>query len=151
MRVSPRAAEVVPAALLVAVACGQLALARTANLTPWKGGGFGMFSTLDHGAFRRLTVVVDAPHRSETLEMPASLEELSARAVNFPADWLLRRLAAAIAARERRHDRPVARVTIQVWRTKFDRGSLYAEEQPLRTVSFEAHDLIGDPPGSMYP
>ena len=147
MRVSARCAEALPAVLLGIIACGQLVLVRTANLTPWKGGGFGMFSTLDHGAFRRISVVVDAPERSETIEIPESLQETAGRAVNCPADWLLRRLAAEVAARERRHDRPVGRVTIQVWKTEFDRATLHTQELPLRKVSFEARDLIGDPPG----
>src|SRR6476660_7863931 len=68
MQVSPRYAEFLPAVLLALVACAQLVLARTGDLTPWKGGGFGMFSTLDHGAFRRVTVVLDAPDRSEAIE-----------------------------------------------------------------------------------
>ena len=147
MRLSPRWAEAIPAALLAVVAGSQLVLARTANLTPWKGGGFGMFSTLDHAAFRRISIVIDAPDRSEALELPESLEEIAARAANCPADWLLRRFAIEIVARERRHDRAVSHVTIQVWRTEFDRVSLHPEEQPLRSVRFEARELVRNPPG----
>jgi hypothetical protein len=145
MRVSPRYAEFLPAVLLVLVACGQLVLARTGNLTPWKGGGFGMFSTLDHGAFRRVAIVVDAPDRSETIDVPDSLEETAARVVNFPSDWLIRKLAAGVVARERRYNRPVSRVTITVWRTAFNPVSLHAEERTLRTATFEARDLIAAP------
>lgn len=42
-----------PSALLAAVALLQIALVYTADLTAWKGGGFGMFSTLDYGTNRR--------------------------------------------------------------------------------------------------
>ncbi len=35
-------------ALLIVVGTRQLILAHTHNLTPWKGGGFGMFSSVDH-------------------------------------------------------------------------------------------------------
>ena len=38
-----------PVALLMAVATVQVILATAAGLTPWKGGGFGMFSTTDDG------------------------------------------------------------------------------------------------------
>jgi len=138
MRVSPRAAEVIPAVLLVAVACGQLVLARTAGLTPWKGGGFGMFSTLDHGAFRRVSVVVEAPNRSEAVEIAPSLEDAEARAVNCPTDRLLRTLAAGVAARERRYDRPVASVRLTVWRTDFDPVTLHASDRMLRTFTYRA-------------
>lgn len=36
-----------PAAILVMVALLQLYLTHTANLSPWKGGGFGMFGAID--------------------------------------------------------------------------------------------------------
>jgi len=127
-----------PATLLGVVAIVQVALAQGGGLTPWKGGGFGMFSTLDHAAYRDLDVVIDAPARSETLEIPASLEELAARAAAYPGDALLRQLAEGVVARERRYNRPVTRVTLSVWRTEFDPLTLAATEHPLRTFVYEA-------------
>jgi hypothetical protein len=129
-------ARALPPVLLAVVASVQIVLARTADLTPWKGGGFGMFSTLDHGAYRGIDVVVDAPDRSETIEIPASLAADAARAAALPSDWLLRRLAEKIAARERRYGRPVARVTLTAWRTDFDPATLRANERPLRTFVY---------------
>ena len=85
---------VVPPVLLVVVAVCQIGLAKTSGLTPWKGGGFGMFSTLDHGAYRGVDVVIEAPDRSEAQNIPPSLEELAARAASVSV-----RLAAAPACR----------------------------------------------------
>lgn len=130
-------ARYVPAALLAAVSVVQIVLAATLHLSAWKGGGFGMFSTLDHGGFRGVDVVVDAPGRSEQVEIAASLQTEAARAVAFPVDWLLRDLAAGIAAREQRHERPVSRVTLSVWRADFDRATLHGAEQPMRTFIYE--------------
>lgn len=130
-------AMVLPPTLLVVVALCQVVLARTSALTPWKGGGFGMFSTLDHGAYRGVVAIVEAPERSETLEIPPSLEELSARAAACPSDWLLGQLARGIVERERRYERPVAAVKIRVWQTAFDVSMLVASERTLRT--FEYH------------
>src|SRR5262245_49145722 len=107
-------ATVLPPVLLVVVALCQVALAKTVGLTPWKGGGFGMFSTLDHGAYRGVVAIVEAPDRSETLEIPPSLEELAARAAACPSSWLLGELARGIVARERRYERPVATVRLSV-------------------------------------
>lgn len=45
-----------PAMLLVAVACNQFRLTITADLTPWKGGGFGMFSTIDNWSKRSFLI-----------------------------------------------------------------------------------------------
>jgi hypothetical protein len=125
-----------PPVLLTVVALGQIALARTADLTAWKGGGFGMFSTLDHGAYRGVHVVVDAPDRSEALEIPPSLATAAARAAAFPADPLLRSLAEGIVARERRYQRAVSRVTVTVWGADFDRATLRASERTLRTFVY---------------
>ena len=132
----------VPAALLTAVALAQIALAGTANLAPWKGGGFGMFATLDHGGFRGVDVVVDASGRSEQVEVAASLQREAARAVALPVDRLLRDLAAGIAARERRYQRPVSRVTLSVWRADFDRTTLRGSERAVRTF---VYDVPGEP------
>jgi hypothetical protein len=122
--------------LLAAMAIVQIDLTRSAALTPWKGGGFGMFSTLDHGAYRGVEIKVDAPDRSEVLEVPPSLETDAARAAAFPSDWMLRRLARGVVARETRYQRAVARVTVKVWRTDFDRATLRPSERPLRTFVY---------------
>ena len=112
-------------------------MARTAGLTPWKGGGFGMFSTLDHGAYRGIDILIEAPDRSESQHVPPSLEELAARAASCPSEWLLRELAEGVVARERRYERPVTTVALTVWRTRFDPSSLAASEVPLRTYVYQ--------------
>ena len=43
-----------PVVVLLSVAAVQLVLVRSAGLTPWKGGGFGMFAAVDGGAVRIL-------------------------------------------------------------------------------------------------
>jgi hypothetical protein len=135
-----RAAEwskAVPAILLTVIALTQIALARSTDLTAWKGGGFGMFSTLDHGAYRYVDVLIDGPERSEALEIPPSLETAAARAAACPSDWLLRALAEGVVAREKRYERPVSRITVTVWRADFDRATLRASEQPIRTFVYD--------------
>jgi hypothetical protein len=125
----------VPIALLVIVACTQIVLNRTVELTAWKGGGFGMFATLDHGAYRGVDIRVQAPDRSEMLHIPPSLEVAAARAAACPVEWLLRDLAEGVVARERRHQRAVSRVTLTVWRADFDPLTLRPSERPLRTFT----------------
>ena len=129
--------RIAPSILLIAVAFVQIVLARTSGLTPWKGGGFGMFSTLDHGAYRGVDAVIDGPDRSEALAMPQSLEEIAARAAAWPTDQLLGRLAEDIVTRERRYDRPVTRVTLTAWQTEFDRDTLSPHERIVRTFVYQ--------------
>jgi len=121
-----------PVCLLLAVACAQIVLTRTADLSPWKGGGFGMFAATDGSAFRRARIFVEAPERSEELEIPYSLEVSAARAALFPTDRLLTALARGVAAREARHGRPVTTVRVEVWRTEFSGPPLGAAERRLR-------------------
>jgi hypothetical protein len=129
-------AKSLPPVVLVAIAAIQLSLTHAIDLTAWKGGGFGMFATLDHGAYRGVDVLVDAPDRSESLAIPPSLETAAARAAACPADWVLRALAEGGVARERRYQRAVSRVTVTAWRADFDRTTLHAVERPLRTLVY---------------
>jgi hypothetical protein len=124
-----------PVSLLLGVAFVQIVLTRTADLSPWKGGGFGMFAATDGGAFRRARIFVEAPERSEELEIPASLELAAARAELFPTDRLMAALARGVAAREERHGRRVATVRIEIWRTEFSSPPIGATERRLRSYA----------------
>ena len=95
-----------PVALLVAVAVAQVTLARTAGLSPWKGGGFGMFSTTDDAGRRHVRVFVSAAERSEEIAIAPSLEDAARRAAVLPTDAELSRLARRVVERERRYQPP---------------------------------------------
>jgi hypothetical protein len=82
-------------------------------------------------------VIVEGPARSEALEIPPSLEEITARAAACPADALLRRLAEGVVARERRYEREVKQVKLAVWQTDFDRHTLRATERTTRTFTYD--------------
>lgn len=87
-----------PAAFLLIVASLQIALAYGAALSPWKGGGFGMFAAVDSPGMRVLTVVgVDADgveHRIATSEGMNSKRTLTLR--SYPDTGQLRELAAEL-------------------------------------------------------
>ena len=128
-----------PVALLLTTAAIQVALATTGTLSPWKGGGFGMFASIDGLAFREVRVHVASPDRSEGLLIPPSLEAMAARTSAFPHATALEGLARAVAARERRHGRRVTSVTVEVWRAAYS-PTLASEWTRLagRTVSIHA-------------
>jgi hypothetical protein len=121
-----------PGALLLAVACAQVTLARTAGLSPWKGGGFGMFSTTDDGGRRRVRVFVTAPERSEEIAITPSLEDAARRAAVLPTDAALSRLARRVVDREARYHRPVETVRIETWRIEYVPDTLAATSHRLR-------------------
>jgi hypothetical protein len=127
-----------PVLVLLSVGLVQVGLARTAGLTAWKGGGFGMFSTIDDAPHRAVRVIVEAPQRSEEVAIAPSIDDAAVRAMTLPSDRLLRRLAEAVAARERRYARPVTRVRITVWRHEVSPDSLRFTPMVLREY---VHDL----------
>jgi len=132
----PNLRALLPVWLLVVVAGAQVALARSAALTPWKGGGFGMFSTTDDAARRRVRVFVTAPERSEEIAIAPSLEDAARRAEVLPADYQLSRLAKGVVARERRYARPVETVRIEAWRIDYAPNTLAATSRLIREYEY---------------
>jgi hypothetical protein len=114
----------IPTFVLIIVACVQIYLALNADLTPWKGGGFGMFSTTDGNANRYLRVYVTGPQRSEEILIKQSLDDLATRAEMYPQNSQLEKLAKAILQDQQRKHLPVQSVRIEVWRISYDQRML---------------------------
>ena len=101
--------------LLLGLALAQLAGFAGFGLSPWKGGGFGMFATNDHGGFRRVRVTELAADGERPVALPPELERLQRHVREAPYDANLRRLGAAL--RERAPG--LGALRIEVWRTEF--------------------------------
>ncbi len=130
-----------PISLLVVVAGVQVTLAATAGLTPWKGGGFGMFSTTDDGGRRYVRIFVAAAERSEEITVPPSLDDAARRAAALPGDTQLARLARGVVDRERRHQRPVNVVRIETWRIEYARETLAATPRRTREYIYRVDEI----------
>ena len=131
-RSSPGWRAILPVALLGVVALAQVTLVYTADLSAWKGGGFGMFSTTDDAGRRHVRVFVSAPARSEEVAISPSLEDAARRAAVLPTEAGLTRLARRVVDRERRNGRPVDTVRIEAWRIDYAPGTLLATTRRLR-------------------
>jgi hypothetical protein len=101
--------------LLLGLALAQIAGWAAYGLTPWKGGGFGMFATNDHGGFRRVRVVQRTPEGERPVPVPDALERERRRAREAPSEANLRRLAEALRA----GDPELRALRVEVWRTEF--------------------------------
>ena len=121
-----------PVSVLAVVACAQVTLATTAGLTPWKGGGFGMFSTTDDGGRRYVRVFVSGVERSEEVAISPSLQDAARRAAALPRAAELWRLARRVVERERQHRRPVDTVRIETWRIEYAPDTLAATTRLTR-------------------
>ena len=124
-----------PVALLLAVACAQVTLTRTAGLSPWKGGGFGMFSTTDDAGRRHVRVFVSAPERSEEIAITPSLEDAAARAAVLPGDGSSRAWRVGWSSASAGISRPVETVRIEAWRIEYAPDTLAATTRLTRSSS----------------
>jgi len=128
-----------PALLLVAVASGQIWLAHSRQLSPWCGGGFGMFSTADAPSRRHLHALELSPGALRELEVPRSLRGPLERALALPDEPRLRALARELAATLPPDDAPDA-LELSVYATRFDPRTLAPSGVLLRGLRVPLRD-----------
>jgi hypothetical protein len=126
----------IPIALLFGIACTQIWLAHTAGLSPWVGGGFGMFTTTDGDGSgnRHLHVFAVRAGRRRELFIPPPLRDQANRALMFPSKAALRTLARALAIALRPEEGPLEAIVTQVWTTRFDTETLAPSGVLLRSL-----------------
>ena len=126
--------SLVPAILLSIVAAAQVRLTRTEQLTPWKGGGFGMFSTTDDGVGRPMGIRIMGPGGDREIAVPEPLAAQAYRASLLPSRRRLSRLGHDVADLATSRGAEVTRVRIAVWRMSYDPRSLAAEPVVVRDL-----------------
>lgn len=125
--------SVVPALLLCLVAVVHLQLTRLAGMAPWKGGGFGMFSTTDSGTSRKIGIRVSTGDQDRLIPLSSELGGGFYPAAILPTKGRLRQLARQVASVESR-GAAVTRVHIAVWRVTYDPVSLTPRQDLVRDV-----------------
>ena len=123
-----------PCAALIGVACYQIWLTQSAVLSPWSGGGFGMFSTVDGWGNRFLQVVALRPGVRRELEIPPALREVTRRVRAFPSEANLRAFAMALVDAPTPDDGPLEAIEIYVWSTNYDPITLAPTPSLLRSL-----------------
>ena len=83
--------------LLCAIACLQIYLAMTKSLSPWKGGGFGMFSTVDSPDARFLRIYLVNGNEETAVLLPDHLKKLGREVQTIPSAALASDLARRLA------------------------------------------------------
>ncbi len=102
-------------ALLVLTALAQIVLTRAGPLTPWRGGGFGLFSTVDRLENRILLAWIETPEGDAPLRVEGRAYD-EQNALAFPIDRHLRRVAERYAASLESG----TGVRVEVWKRTFD-------------------------------
>jgi len=123
--------------LLVALAAHQLVRVQRDGLSPWSGGGFGMFSTTDVWGDRRIALVVQRGGVRRTLEPPPALREDVRRVLALPSDARLRALADEIAQLPTPDEGELERVTVQVFARNYAHDGLASGWRLLRGVEID--------------
>ena len=133
-----------PALLLVVVAVVEFGLSRASDLSPWLGGGFGMFASDDSGDGRRLVARMVGPDGgARRLLLRDDGDDPGPDAIDrgrdFPAVFL-GDLAARLADRARRrqpdlHPCQAWRVEVAVARRRLDPATLRPTWTELRRAS----------------
>lgn len=90
-------AAVAPGVLLIVLA-SHVSLRASSDATPWKGGGFGMFSTIDSPGTRIVRVELQSDLGAVPVAVPDRLEDQVAGVRAAPSTGRLVRLGEALAA-----------------------------------------------------
>jgi hypothetical protein len=125
-----------PSALLVIVAGHQIRLARVEGMSPWLGGGFGMFSTFDGWSHRHLRAYALRSGVRRELEIPEALRDEVAEALALPSDAQLTRIAEALAHTPSPDEGPLEAVVVQVFRPRLDPETLQPSGELVRGIEF---------------
>lgn len=115
-----------PLALLVGVALCQYALVFSNGLVIWKGGGFGMFSTIEGVTLRRVEVY---NRESDGIEVPSTVSWAERRASVHPSRSNMLSLAQQIDVEFEEDGTPERVGSVRVYGTRF-------EGEPLRPVRY---------------
>ncbi|MBT9311197.1 hypothetical protein [Leptothoe kymatousa] len=127
--------------LLSTIAIRQIILVNTAGLSPWHGGGFGMFASIDRDERRMVTAQIECDP-TETLALPGLIAE-SPEVVKpqtyihistFPTDAQLQRLGQLLVTNTPEVKQPIAALAsekpcdgplqMQAWRLIYEDGAI---------------------------
>ncbi len=109
-----------PALLLACVALHQVHAVRAHDLTPWKGGGFGMFASADVGPARRLEVSLLRAGSSVRIQIPVEVREQAGRVRRLPTPERLRALAVSVGSALPDAAGVYRAIRVEFWRIRFD-------------------------------
>jgi hypothetical protein len=118
----------------------QLWLAQHGRLSPWSGGGFGMFSTTDSPAHRHLHAFVANESVMREVRLPEAWQERVLRVTTLPSRERVAALASDIAALESGGAVRWDQVTVQVWAVDYDPVTLVLSGRLLRSERVDIDD-----------
>lgn len=131
-----------PIILFVAIAAHHFYWVHHGHLSPWLGGGYGMFSTTDYGPTRYIRVYALQDNIiQEQIEIPERLTMLARKTRGLPDDKNIRSLALAIEnyLNANHHGYPLIRV--EVWTSQYDTETLRPTYQRLNMIDYQSSQV----------
>ena len=135
-----RPLRALPGLILASVAARQIFLAATVGLSPWHGGGFGMFASTDAGGSRHLHAFVLRPGLRREVQLPGSAQRIVEDALTLPTEANLRSVAREAEKIPTPDFGPPTAILLQVWRTEYDPESLVPNSLILRSLEVAPRD-----------
>ena len=130
----------VPAIVLACVALIQVYLVNAHGLSPWKGGGFGMFSTIDGTRNRLLRLYIVRGPEERRIEIPRGLEADVLRARLLPTDRNLTAVAERFVEQSGDRIRGTDAVRVEIWRGAFDPERVSLKFERWRALTHDLND-----------
>ena len=121
--------------LLTTVALRQIVLVHTAGLSPWHGGGFGMFASMDRDERRVVTAQLGCDP-AETVSLPGLLtdspdliqDKTYTHVSTFPTDGQLQRLGQLLVVNDGvAEPQAPCGLQLQAWRLVYNKGAIAYE------------------------
>lgn len=135
-----------PLALLLGAFIHHLWLVQRYDLSPWLGGGFGMFASTDVGSARQVLLLVElADGRDFQIDLVHPYRDTLERARGLPSPAWLARLArtgfeALEDTPEIQFPAPPRGLRIEVWRILAAAGTLNTRSEMITSARFPLPD-----------
>ena len=129
-----------PVALLILVACNQIRLSQLDGLSPWSGGGFGMFSSTDTRGNRVIRAIAVRPGIRRELLIPADLNETVQRSITLPTEPRMRSLAYELARMPSVDEGNLQSIIIEVWTVQYDHLTLAPSASLFRAFKVQINE-----------
>jgi hypothetical protein len=130
------------------VATSQIYLAEFRDLTPAKGGGFGLFSTVDKLVNRNLRAYLITDEQEIPFAIPRfvpasqPLRKPIYRAASLPSDRHLRIILQDLL--DKPYEVPIRGVRVEVWKMSFDAETLTASRLEIKQMTLNGGGDVTD-------
>ena len=123
-----------PVILLVTVAFFQIGLANYSYLSPWSGGGFGMFSTTDVRSARHVHIYAVTPSVRRELIPNTKHKKIVDQLLVFPADYRIKNFSEQLRDIFYIPEEGDVKLDIQVWKKTYNPRSLEPTSEIINSM-----------------